>query len=57
MRSFLPYTFTLWVMFLVLTILAPAMQHKLPQPWWALMLFGSWALMIWSMYSKEKWLR
>lgn len=55
MRSMLPYTVFVWMMFLILTLLAPLMKHQLPQPWWALGLFGSWALMVWAMRSKERW--
>jgi hypothetical protein len=51
----LPYTVFVWMMFLILTLLAPLMKHQLPQPWWALGLFGSWALMVWAMRSKERW--
>lgn len=56
MRSFLPYTVVLWLMFLGVSLCSPFFDQRLPQPSWTIMFFGSWVLMVWSMKSKEKWL-
>jgi len=56
MRSFLPYTVVIFLMFLAISLSAPWIGQPLPQPWWTIEFFGSWALMVWSMKSKERWL-
>lgn len=56
MRSFLPYTLTIWLMAVTLSIFSPILQYKLPQPMWSITLVGSAVLMVLSLRSKERWL-